>query len=210
VRARHGNYQGSIALYNADFKDRQLNVATCTGIVGCPTTLTNIGRVRTRGVEAAIDSKLASDWSWFNSFTFNDSSYRDAPVYFEGATPVDVNGRRVVDAPRVLFNTEVSWEHAGWFARVDAKYTGQRYYTYLNDSPVPSYWLSNLSAGYHLGSIGPFKGTTLQLNVTNLANKRYFGTVGTNGFVSADPSGTFATMLAGAPRQAFLSLNAKL
>jgi iron complex outermembrane receptor protein len=210
IRVRRGAFQGSVALYSADFKDRQLNVASCTGIVGCPTVLTNVGKVRTRGVEAALDWKLAQDWSWFNSFTYNDSVYRSAPLYYEGATAIDVNGKRVVDAPRVLFNSGLSFERAGWFARLDAKYTGTRYYTYLNDSPVPSYWLGNLGAGYRLGSIGPFKSATLQLNVTNLADKKYFATIGTNGYASSDPNGTFATMLAGAPRSAFLSLNAAL
>ena len=210
VRSRRGAVQGSVALYAADFEDRQLNVATCTGIVGCPTTLTNVGKVETRGLEAALDWKLGSQWSWFNAFTYNHSEYKDAPLYFEGATAVDVNGKRVVDAPRVLFNSGLSYEYAGWFARLDAKYTGKRYYTYLNDSPVPSYWLSNASAGYRLGDVGPFKGATIQLNVTNLGDKRYFGAIGTNGYASSDPAGSFATLLAGAPRSAFLTLSGKL
>jgi iron complex outermembrane receptor protein len=210
LRSHRGPLQGSLALYAADFKDRQLNVATCTGIVGCPTTLTNVGKVRTKGVEAALDWKINQAWGWFNSYTYNDSSYKDAPLYYEGTTAINVNGKRVVDAPRVLFNTELSFEQAGWFAKADAKYTGTRYYTYLNDSPVASYWLANLSAGYKLGKVGPFKSATLQVNVTNLFDKRYFGAIGTNGYASSDPGGTFATMLAGAPRAAFFTLSAKL
>ncbi|TWI61170.1 iron complex outermembrane receptor protein [Pseudoduganella lurida] len=210
IRSRRGAAQGSLALYAADFKDRQLNVATCTGIVGCPTVLTNVGKVATRGVEAALDWKLSREWAWFNSFTYNHSEYKDAPLYYEGTTAIDVNGKRVVDAPRVLFNTELSFEHAGWFARTEAKYTGKRYYTYLNDSPVPSYWIGHLAAGYKLGKVGPFREATVQLNVTNLGDKEYFGAIGTNGFASSDPAGTFATMLTGAPRAAFISLNGKL
>ena len=210
LRARNGTVQGSVALYAADFKDRQLNVATCTGIVGCPTTLTNVGKVATRGIEAAVDWKLSSAWKLFNSFTFNRSEYKNAPLYYEGTAAIDVNGKRVVDAPRVLFNTELSFEQAGWFARLDAKYTGTRYYTYLNDSPVPSYWVANVSAGYKLGNAGPFRDATIQLNVANLFDRKYFATIGTNGFASADPAGTFATMLAGSPRAAFLSLSGKL
>jgi iron complex outermembrane receptor protein len=45
----------------------------------------------------------------------------------------------------------------------------------------------------------------LALNVTNLANKRYFATVGSNGFVVSDPNGTFQTLLAGAPRASLLT-----
>ena len=210
LRSRRGPVQASVALYLADFKDRQLNVATCTGIVGCPTTLANVGKVATKGLEAALDWKLTREWSWFNSFTYNDSLYRQAPVYYEGSTPINVNGKRVVDAPKVLFNTELSYEHAAWFVRADTKYTGTRYYTYLNDSPVPSFWLANLSTGYKLGNIGPFKSASLQLNVTNLFDKRYFATIGTNGYASSDPTGSFATMLGGAPRAAFLTLSGKL
>ena len=47
------------------------------------------------------------------------------------------------------------------------------------------------------------------LNITNLANKRYFATIGSNGFVPSDPTGQFYTLLAGAPRQAFLTLDAR-
>jgi iron complex outermembrane receptor protein len=210
LRSRRGALQGSVALYAANFEDRQLNVATCTGIVGCPTTLTNVGKVASRGLEAALDWKLAPRWTLFNAFTYNHAEYKDAPLYFEGATAIDVNGKRVVDAPRVLFNTELAYEHAGWFAKVDAKYTGKRYYTYLNDSPVAAYWLANASAGYKLGDVGPLRSASIQVNLTNLGDKRYFGAIGTNGYASADPAGTFATMLAGAPRAAFLTLSGKL
>ncbi|WGG51365.1 hypothetical protein [Rugamonas sp. DEMB1] len=51
---------------------------------------------------------------------------------------------------------------------------------------------------------------TLQVNVSNLADKTYFSTIGSNGFTNSDPSGTFATMLTGAPRQVFVTLNGKL
>jgi iron complex outermembrane recepter protein len=210
LRARRGPLQASVALYAADFRNRQLNVANCSGIVGCPTTLTNVGQVESKGLEAALDWKVSREWGWFNSFTYNDAAYKAAPLYYEGANAINVSGKRVVDSPRVLFNTEVSYQHAGWFGRANAKYTGTRYYTYLNDSPVPSFWLANLSAGYKLGAVGPFRNATVQLNVTNLFDKQYFATIGTNGFASSDPGGTFATMLAGAPRAAFLTLSGTL
>ncbi|MBI3229221.1 MAG: hypothetical protein HYZ45_03265 [Burkholderiales bacterium] len=48
-----------------------------------------------------------------------------------------------------------------------------------------------------------------QLNVTNLLNKRYFSTIGSNGFAASDPQGAFATMLEGAPRQVFMTVSGK-
>jgi iron complex outermembrane receptor protein len=45
--------------------------------------------------------------------------------------------------------------------------------------------------------------------VTNLADKEYISTVGSNGFVESDPNGSFQTLLRGAPRQFFFSAKAR-
>ena len=51
-RFKRAAVQGSVAAYSAKFDDRQLSVATCAGILGCPSTFVNVGKVDTRGVEA--------------------------------------------------------------------------------------------------------------------------------------------------------------
>jgi iron complex outermembrane receptor protein len=58
--------------------------------------------------------------------------------------------------------------------------------------------------------LGALKDLTLQLTVSKLFDKTYLSTIGSNGFVASDPAGLFATMLTGAPRQVFLTLNGKL
>jgi iron complex outermembrane receptor protein len=116
----------------------------------------------------------------------------------------------VANAPKQLFTTELSYDGGPWFARLGAKYTGKRYYTYLNDNGVDAFWLANLSAGYKLKSLGWAKELSLQVNVTNLFDKQYISTVGSNGFAASDPKGTMGTLLAGAPRQVFFTLNGKL
>jgi iron complex outermembrane receptor protein len=55
-------------------------------------------------VEAIGVWKINRELSWFNSATFNDSKYKSD--YMDGKTLVAVSGKQVVDAPRVLFNTE--------------------------------------------------------------------------------------------------------
>jgi iron complex outermembrane receptor protein len=216
-RFKRATLQGSVALYRADFNNRLLNVATCSGIAGCPSTFVNVGKVETQGVETALVWTVAKDWSWFNSFTYNDSRYKSD--YLDASSPtkdaqgngvVHAAGKQVVDSAKKLFNTELSYENPVWFTRVNAKFTDKRYYTYLNDAVVPSFWLANLSAGYKLKALGFFKDSSIQLNVTNLFNKQYFSTVGSNGFVNSDPTGSFATLLTGAPRQMFLSFNGKI
>ena len=208
MRFKRDAVQGSIAVYYADFKDRQLGIATCAGIVGCPSTIANVGKVETSGLEALAVWKIAREVSWFNSFTYNSSKYKSD--YMDNGKVVAVAGKDVVDAPRIMFNTELSYEHAEWFARVGGKFTDKRYYTYTNDASVPSFWTSSLSAGYKFKNLGAFKDVSLQLNVSNLFDKQYYSTIGTNGFAASDPNGTLATLLAGAPRQVFLTVSGKL
>ncbi|MES2130071.1 MAG: TonB-dependent receptor [Pseudomonadota bacterium] len=200
--------QGSVAVYHADFKDRLLNVATCAGIAGCPSTFVNVGKVATSGLEAIAVWKFTRELSWFNSATFNDSTYKSN--YLDGSKTVAVAGKQVVDAPRTLFQTEVGYDNAEWSARLGGKYTAKRYYTYVNDGAVPSYWVANFNAAYKMKSVGMFKELSLQFNVSNLFDKQYFSTIGSNGFVASDPTGQFATLLTAAPRQFFLTLNGKL
>ena len=119
-------------------------------------------------------------------------------------------------------NLEGTWYYCGPFDNSDrqafdtafppekkvdlkANYTGKRYYTYINDGAVPSYWLFNASAAYDVGKLGVVQDLKLAINVTNLADKKYFGSIGTNGFVASDPQGQFATMQVGAPRAAMLT-----
>lgn len=208
LRFKRGALQGSIAVYHADFSNRMLNVATCAGILGCPSTLVNVGKVATSGLESVAVYKLTRELSWFNSYTFNDSKYKSN--YQDGANLIAISGKQVVDAPKNTFDTELTYEDAAWFTRVGGKFTDQRYYTYTNDAKVPSMWVANLSGGYKFKSAGMFKELLLQLNVTNLFGRKYFSTIGSNGFQAADPTGTAQTLLTGAPRQAFLSLSGKL
>ncbi len=207
-RFKREKLQGSVAVYHTTFNDRLLSVATCAGIVGCPSTFVNVGKVESNGLEAAAAWSPVQYWSWFNALTLNDSKYKSD--YLDGATLINTNGKQVVDTPKVMFNTELSYENQSWFGRFGGKYTDKRYYTYTNDSQVPDFWVWNLSGGYKQKTLGGLRDFTAQVGVTNLFDKKYFSTVGTNGFVSSDPTGLFATMMEGAPRQVFFTVSGKI
>jgi iron complex outermembrane receptor protein len=51
---------------------------------------------------------------------------------------------------------------------------------------------------------------TLQLDVTNLTDKRHVATAGSTDFVESDATGTRQTLQNGAPRQLFVTLRARL
>ena len=199
--------QGSVAAYLTDFRDRLLQVAVTQGIISVPGTFANVGSVQSKGVEAALSWKPVQDWTWFNSLTLNDSKYMSD--YMNGATLVNTSGKQTVDTPRVMFDTDIGYEHNGWFGDLNGKYTGQRYYTYLNDNKVDAFWLMNASTGYTQKNVAGMKELRAQLSIANLLGKHYFSTVGSNGFMVSDPQGAFATLLEGAPRQIFATLSGK-
>ena len=207
-RFKRNDFVGSVGIYYTKFNDRLLSVATCAGIVGCPSTFVNVGSVENKGIETALSYAVAKDVTWFNSFTYNDSQYKSN--YVDGTTTVNIAGKQVVDAPKVMFKTELSYDTPVWFARSGAKYTDKRFYTYTNDASVPSYWIVDLSAGYKQKSMAGLKDVSIQLNVQNVMNKQYFSTIGSNGFQASDPTGTAQTLLTGAPRQFFISFSGKM
>lgn len=207
--------QGSVALYAVDFKDRELAISQCVGIGGCPYAIGNVGKVQTRGLEAALKWNLSHQLSWFNSLTLNTSQYKSD--YLDNGVLVRTSGKDVVDAPRTMLTTELGYEQGNWYGRANGKYTDKRYYTYTNDQSVPAYWVFNLAAGYKEKKMGMLHDLDFQFNVVNLFNKRYFSTVGTNGFAASDPTASNAsaipnlpTVLVGAPRQVFFTVSAKL
>jgi iron complex outermembrane receptor protein len=68
--------------------------------------------------------------------------------------------------------------------------------------------VADASLSYGWGSLGWAKNVKTTLNVTNLFDESYFASVGTNGFVARDPLGQNYTLVTGAPRQVFLTLEA--
>lgn len=207
-RFRSTMLSGSVAVYRADFSDRILSVATCSGVVGCPNTVVNVGKVATRGMEAAAVFTPSRTWTWFNSLTYNDSRYRTD--YLDAGKVVAVSGKRVVDSPEWMVGSELAYEQGPWTWRASAKYTGARFYSFLNDAGVPGYTLASVSAGYRLGDWSGLRDLQLRLHVNNLMDKRYFATVGSNQFVASDAGGLFPTALVGARRELFFSLSGRL
>ncbi|WP_266170894.1 TonB-dependent receptor [Dyella subtropica] len=204
VRSVTDFYEASLALYDVKFKNRLLVISQCSGIMGCPSAYANVGSVTSRGAELAVNFKLTPELRWNNSLSYNKSTYDNN--YVDGGVVVPTKDKTTVDSPKQLFASELVWLHGPWDMRVSANYTGKRYYTYLNDASVPSYWIFNAEAGYDFGKLGEtVQDLKLALNVTNLADKKYFSSIGTNGFVPSDPQGQFATLQVGAPRAAMLT-----
>lgn len=193
-------FNGVIGIYYVNFRNRLLGVQTGAGIVGNPAILQNVGSVRSIGFEAAGDLRLGGGLTLFASYSYTDASYRDDVVTPTAIIPT--KGKDVVDTPKHLLRGEIAYDSDSLFGRIGANYMSKRYFNYLNDRSVSSRVLVDATIGYRF-EIGMRTPIELQLNATNLLDKKYVSTIGSNGFGN---SGDNQTLLAGAPQQFFATV----
>ena len=113
-----------------------------------------------------------------------------------------IAGRTTVDTPKHLAKAEIGYDGDAFFGRVGVNYMSKRFFTYTNDQSVPGRALVDATLGYRFAFAGLRK-AEIQLNATNLFDKKYVSTIGSNGFGN---SGDNQTLLAGAPTQILASV----
>jgi iron complex outermembrane receptor protein len=198
------DFQASGAFYYVKFDDRLLAISQGPGIVGNAPILSNVGSVRTLGMEFIGVVNLMDDLSLTTAYSFNDSEYQDDVVNRAGDLLAATKGKSVVNTPRHIVNADLTYDDGAIFGTIGANYLSDRYFTYTNvGGDVEGRFLLDLSVGYRFKNVRPFSGFEAQLNISNALNRDYVGTLGTNGFVNAGDSQTLVT---GAPRQIFLTI----
>lgn len=200
LRVHNPAFNGVIAAYYVNFRNRLLVIPTSVGIVGAVNALQNVGNVRAVGFEAAGDLKLGGGISLFASYSYNDTTYRDDVVDGNG-NRFAIAGKTVVDTPKHLLRGELSYDSDHLFGRAGVNYMSKRYFTYLNDQSVPGRALVDATIGYRF-TMAHDRKVEVQLNATNLFDTKYVSTIGSNGFGN---SGDNQTLLAGAPQQFFVT-----
>jgi iron complex outermembrane recepter protein len=200
-------YEGTLTAYLVNFHNRLLGVAAGSGIQGNPTVLSNVGDVRSYGLEASLSLRLAPGLSWYNSLSQASSTYRQ-DVVSDGVT-VATAGKHVADAPDTMLKSIINYDNGQLFGSLGMDHMSKRYYSYTNDASVPGRTLFNLNAGLRLKDVKPLKEAAVQVSVSNLTDAHYISTIGSNGFVNSDPNGTAQTLLVGAPRQFLVTFSGK-
>jgi iron complex outermembrane receptor protein len=210
LRHSDADVQASITGYSVKFKNRLLATSISAAIVGNQNVLQNVGSVTSQGVEAAANWNIAPHWSVYGTLSFNDAKYDDDVKVAGSNTVVPTRGKQVVASPRVIANLQISYDDGSAWTRLSTHYHGQRYYSYLNDQPIEGAMTLDYAAGYRFHGAewnGQWlDGVELDFNATNLLDKRYVASVGTSGFVTADPTGTYTTLQVAAPRQCFVTV----
>lgn len=202
LRVNNGPLNAVLGGYLVNFRNRLLTIPTSVGIVGAANLVQNVGNVRAYGLEAVVNYKLPYGFALFASYSYNNNTYRDNVVTANGTALTA--GKTVVDTPKHLARGELSYDSNSFFGRVAVNYMSKRYFTYLNDQSVPGRALVDATLGYRI-DVGQRTPLEIQVNGTNLFDKSYIATIGSNGFGF---SGDNQTLLAGAPRQVFVTLKA--
>lgn len=204
ARIRSGGLQLSAVGYYVDFANRLLGFANGAGIIGNPPTLNNAGNVHSYGAELAATFRVAQPLTLFASYSYNKATYQDDVRNAAGVVLQAIAGKTVVDTPEHMVKGEIAYDDSRFFARIGGDYMSRRYFTYLNDQSVGARLLADASIGYRLTGVGGIlEGMAIEGSVTNLTDKAYIATIGSNGYTA---SGDNQTLLAGAPRQFFVTL----
>jgi len=204
ARLRTGGLQISAVGFYIDFANRLLSFSNGSAIQGNPPTLNNVGDVQSYGAELSAFYRIARPLSIFASYSFTHATYRDDVRNAAGALLSATAGKSVVDTPEHMAKAELVYDDSRIFARAGLDYMAKRYFTYVNDRSVAGRALVDASIGYRFSEgTGPLHGFAIEGSIANLTDKAYISTIGTNGYTA---SGDNQTLLAGAPRQWFVTV----
>jgi iron complex outermembrane receptor protein len=160
----------------------------------------NVGAVKAYGFDSQAAWALEEYLTVSASFSYNKSEIQENLRLNAAGNLLALKGKQIVETPKYTFGGRVDWDitdalHLG----VQGKFTGDRFSTDLNDEVAPHYTVWDMSVKYDL----PFaKRTYAQLNVNNLFNETYFGSISSRSNAVSIPgsNGSAPTYYIGAPR----------
>jgi iron complex outermembrane receptor protein len=203
VRANRPTFNAALAAYHTSFDNRLQSFASL--VPGSTTTETffqNVGGVKSYGLELSGQWKpaLLGGKAYFNTnASWNKAQFEDS------YSTLAIKGNDVPDFPRFAFQGGVTWEVLpAALLNVSARYIGSRYSNFTNTEQIGGYAVFNgyLELGEGL-KFGPLQSVKLRLNVDNIFDRDYLGTINAT-------TNTVATFRPGPPRTFQLTLSAKL
>lgn len=149
----------------------------------------NVGAVETKGVDFSLGVQPVRGVSLYGFVSYTDSELK------QDAGGLLTKGKFVVETPEWQFGGRAQFSFDPVSVGIQAKHTGDRFVTDVNDLVSKGYTVVDLDARLSLAFAGLDK-TYFQLNVSNLLDEKYFGNLTTAGsLTSGTPRFTF-----GAPR----------
>jgi iron complex outermembrane receptor protein len=164
----------------------------------------NVGAVERIGAEGSIGWSPIEALSLYGSATWISTEVQDDYVNNTvGGVPqiVATKGKELVETPEWMLAARASYQFTPYLeAGIQAKYTGERWVTDVNDFKVDAFTTVDANVRFDLAQFG-YEGTFIQVNADNIFDEQYYANLGTR--ASATPgtpgfSQPFASV--GAPR----------
>lgn len=161
----------------------------------------NVGSVELMGFEGSLGWSPTEALSLYGSIAYLDGELQEDYRFNAAGDQLPTKGKKLVETPDWTASFRASYTFSDMFSGgVQAKYTGERWITDVNDLADSAFTIVDVDARIDFTPWG-YEDTYLQFNVTNVFDEKYYSGLGTR--ASATPgqlgySRPFATT--GAPR----------
>jgi iron complex outermembrane recepter protein len=221
VRYSTNRVQAQATAWMTNFKNR---IVTSFDQVNSISVDRNIGTVKGKGFDVGLAIRPLDFMVFQGNISYNDSKLQDdiliGTTVVGGGLPrplfLPTKGKQVVETPKWTLGYRTQLEFGPASVGLQVKYVSDRFATDFNDVKSPSYTTADFDARFNLEKYGA-KNTWVQVNVTNLFDRFYFGNIGTqiagptnNGLVTIPvtdlfggfpiPGGSAPNFSVGAPR----------
>ena len=189
-RANRPTFNASLVVYKTEFKNRlqQFN-SEVPGSTTVESFFQNVGAVQASGVEFSGQWKpeLLDGKVYFNSnISYNKSEFQDNVLNYRAsatATPTTlvIKGKQVPDFPEWIFQGGVTVEPTdGLVFNLSGRLIDDRFTNFVNTEHTAGYmiWNAYIDMGEGFG-FGPFEQVKARVNVDNIFDTDYLGTIGT-------------------------------
>ena len=191
VGAKFDFLGGALSTTASLFRLERTNIKSADPVTN---VLLPVGVQRTDGLELTLAGQLARDWQVWAGYAYLDARITESPALDNSdnvTKRVPVQGKRATLTPRHSANLWISKSFGSQLrAGVGVNAVGQRFANLGNTVALPGYATLDAMVGYQVAGID------LQLNVSNLTDRRY----------TASGHGSSPNLnLPGAPRSAMLT-----
>lgn len=135
----------------------------------------NVGRVQIKGLEGTLDVRPIEWFSVRGFGSYIEAKYKDNLVISPTIT-LPLAGKRLVETPTWQYGLRSQVRYQPLSLGLTFKHVSSRTATDLNDVIVDAYNVVDFDARLSLGGLGMPK-TYLQLNVNNLLDEQYLGSI---------------------------------
>lgn len=187
-RTSRPRFNAAIAFYRTLFDNRlQSYAVTVPGSTTTESFFQNVGQVEAKGVEFSglWKPEGLNDKIYFNlNASYNRVEFRDDVPNFTPVTgaPLVISGNAVPDSPEWVIQGGATFEPVSWIvASVSIRHIGERFTNFTNTERVDANTLVNayVDFGGEDWTAGPLRDLRLRVNVDNIFDEAYLGTIST-------------------------------